>query len=160
AGWEILQFRQASLIGGGLWRLSGLLRGLQGTETAAKAGAEAGALAVFLDKSLPRAEVSAAEIGLPSVWTAGRRGGPPNGSGVSTVDLTLTGVHGRPFSPAHLRIIREPSGRRIQWIARTRLADVWEGEPVASDPHLFRVSVLDGAETLRIWEVEATEILY
>lgn len=159
-GWEILQFQQAVLIGAGLWRLSGLLRGLQGTEAATRAGAEAGALVVFLDRNLPRAELASEEIGLPLIWTAGRRGGVAGGSGVASLAMTYAGVQARPFSPAHLRVQDEADGRRIRWVPRTRMGDVWEGEPAASDPSLFRVSIFDGSDRLRFWDVEGTDVLY
>ncbi len=43
-GWELAQCRRAELVGGDAWRLSGLLRGQQGTEAGAAGAAEAGAL--------------------------------------------------------------------------------------------------------------------
>ncbi|HZV83820.1 MAG TPA: phage tail protein, partial [Brevundimonas sp.] len=70
-GWELVQFRTAALIGNDLWRLSGLLRGQQGTEPAMRAGAAPGALVVLLDGAPTRADCPGGERGLPLVWRAG-----------------------------------------------------------------------------------------
>jgi len=43
-----VQYRQAALLGAGIWRLSGLLRGQQGTEGEMEAGAPEGAIVVLL----------------------------------------------------------------------------------------------------------------
>ena len=71
AGWEVVQYRRADLIEGEVWRLSGLLRGQQGSEDASAAGAVVGAVVVFLERDRARAEVAAGERGLPRVWRAG-----------------------------------------------------------------------------------------
>ena len=161
AGWEVVQFRQASLVGGRRWRLTGLLRGQQGTEAEMAAGGQVGGVVVFLDDSLIRAEVAAGEYGLPLIWSAGPRGGPAGGSGVTRREVLLTGVHQRPFSPAHLNISAEAGGRLIRWTARNRMGgDVWEGEPAASDPLRFRIDIWDGEVLLRTFEVEGTEAVY
>lgn len=161
AGWEVVQFRRAALIGEGTWRLTGLLRAQQGTEVEMASGGTVGGVVVFLDEDLPRAEIQAGERGLPMIWSAGPRGGPVGGAGVTRREVTLKGVHGRPFSPAHLRVATEPAGRRLSWIARSRTGgDVWEGEPPASDPLRFRIRVLAGDAVVRTFEVEGVETIY
>jgi hypothetical protein len=161
AGWEIVQFRHAALVGGSTWRLSGLLRAQQGTELEMEAGAAVGATVVFLGDDLTRVEMAADERGLPMVWRAGPRGGPAGGTAVAERGVVVTGVHHRPFRPAHLRVSEIAEGARIAWIARMRTSgDVWEGEPVASDPLRFRVRVFDGGDVVRQFEVEGSEAVY
>jgi hypothetical protein len=153
-GWELVQFRSATLVGGGVWRLSGLLRGQQGTKAA---GASSGAVVVFLDQALARADSPRAERDLPRIWRAGPAGGPAGGAGVSEVGFTATGVHDRPWSPAHLRATtRADGGFDLGWIARSRVdGDRWDGETVVSASSRFRVRVLDGEVEKRRFEVEA-----
>jgi hypothetical protein len=129
-GWEIIQFRTADLVGGETWKLSGLLRGQQGTETAMAAGAPAGAIAVFLGSGLERAASPPAERGLPLLWRAGPAGAPPGGAGVSEVVFAPTGLYQRPWSPAHLRCTRRTDGGfDLCWLARARIGgDRWDGE--------------------------------
>lgn len=161
AGWEVVQFRQADLVGGGRWRLTGLLRAQQGTEGEMAAGGKAGGVVVFLDENLVRAEVAPNEYGLPMIWSAGPQGGPAGGASVTRYEQALAGVHRRPFSPAHLKLSVEAGGRRIRWIARTRMGgDIWEGEPSASDLMRFRVRVRDGEVVRREFEVEETQAIY
>ncbi|MBY9067293.1 glycoside hydrolase/phage tail family protein [Hyphomonas sp. WL0036] len=67
AGWELVQFADAELVGPERWRLSGLLRGQGGRASGA---AEAGARIVLLDDAVVRARVSALEAGLMMLWRA------------------------------------------------------------------------------------------
>ena len=161
AGWEVVQYRRADLVGGEVWRLSGLLRGQQGSEAATAAGASLGAVVVFLDRDLPRVEMSASERGLPRVWRAGPVGAPPGGSGFSAADFTWTARAARPWRPAHLRVAVEGGGRRLSWTPRVRInGEGWEVEPVEVDPRRFRVRVLHGAVEKRVWEVEGLAAIY
>jgi hypothetical protein len=156
-GWEILQFRVAELVGDEVWRLNGLLRGQQGTEDAMAAGAERGALVVCLRAGLERVRSPLAERGLPLLWRAGPAGSPAGGAGVSETVFTPSGLHDRPWSPAHLRrVMRGDGGIDLTWIVRSRLdGDRWNGEPAASDPPRFRVRLLDAGAPVRTFEVEA-----
>ncbi|MBI2262290.1 MAG: glycoside hydrolase TIM-barrel-like domain-containing protein [Caulobacterales bacterium] len=154
-GWEIVQFRTAEMVGGDLWRLTGLLRGQQGTERATAAGAESGALAVFLGTGLERMQSPAGERGLPLIWRAGAVGMPAGGAGVSETVFTTSGVHDRPRSPAHLRrLVRGDGAIDLTWVARSRLdGDRWDGEPAAPDPSRFRIRLLDAEVPVRTIEV-------
>ncbi|MDP3370545.1 MAG: glycoside hydrolase/phage tail family protein [Brevundimonas sp.] len=158
-GWELVQFRTATLVAGGVWCLSGLLRGQQGTVAA---GAPSGALVVFLDQAPARAESPRAERGLPLIWRAGPAGGPAGGAGVSEIGFATEGVQERPWSPAHPRAeARADGGFDLGWVPRSRIdGDRWDGEAVASGSMRFRVRVLDGAEAVRVFEVEGTSATY
>lgn len=158
-GWELVQFRSASLVGDGVWRLSGLLRGQQGTEAV---GAPGGAVVVFLDQTPARANSPRGERGLPLIWRAGPAGGPAGGGGVSELGFTATRLHERPWSPAHLRAAaRTDGGFDLGWIARARIdGDRWDGEAAGFASSRFRVQVLDGADERRAFEVEASAATY
>ena len=161
AGWELVQYRRAELMGGGVWRLTGLLRGQQGSEAATAAGAAAGAVLVFLERDMPRADVAAAERGLSRVWRAGTAGAPPGGSGSAEVDFVWRGRAVRPWRPARLRVLAATGGRLISWTPRVRVhGEGWDVEQAEVDPRRFRVRVLDGAVEKRAWEVEGLEAVY
>lgn len=162
AGWEIVQFRTATLVGGDVWRLSGLLRAQQGTEEAMLAGAAAGALVVVLDAQMLRVELAGGERGLPLIWRVAPAGAPAGGAGVSEIAWMATGVHRRPWSPAHLKLkARAEGGLNLSWIARSRIdGDRWDGEAVSVDPMRFRVRVLDGEAVVRTWEVDGVSAVY
>ncbi|GAA0193146.1 hypothetical protein QOZ96_000380 [Brevundimonas nasdae] len=161
AGWEIVQYRKAALIGPGAWRLTGLLRGQRGTEVEMRSGAEAGAVVVVLDDRLARAEIGRNERGLPLICRTGPAGAAPGGDGVSEIGFTPMGLHARPWSPASLKIEAVGGGVKVIWTARTRLyGDSWEGEPAPADPLRFRVVVRDGTVVRRMMEVEGNTVRY
>lgn len=161
AGWEVVQYRSALLVGPGTWRLTGLLRGQQGTEVEMQAGAGAGSVVVFLDDRLARAEIGRGERGLPLVCRAGPAGAAPGGTGFSETAFTSRGVHDRPWSPCGLAIVAEEDGLTIRWTPRVRLfGDGWDGEPAAVDPMRFRLRVLDCGVGVRTMEVEGMSASY
>ena len=161
AGWEVIQYRSAALAGPGEWRLTGLLRGQQGTEVEMRAGAPVGAAAVFLDGRLARAEIGRGERGLPLICRAGPAGAAPGGVGFTEIGFTPAGVHARPWSPCGLSVEPTAAGRRVRWTPRVRLyGDGWDGEPAAVDPLRFRVRVLDERGLLRTFETEEARLLY
>lgn len=160
-GWEIIQYRQAELVAEGIWRLSGLLRGQQGTEAEMAAGAGVGATLVLLDPKAGRFRVAVAERGLPRLARIGPNGAPPGGRQFSEIPFEARGLHGRPWSPARLTVRATDAGQVIEWVPRVRFGgDVWDLEPVPVDPARFRVRVTqDGAER-RVVETETTTLLY
>ena len=161
-GWELVQFRSATLVEGDVWRLDGLLRGQQGTEREMSAGAGIGSVVVFLDDAPGRAEVGPAERGLALRCRAGPASMPPGRVGFSAVDFTFDGLIDRPWSPAHLRV--EPDGAgglKIDWVPRVRLyGDRWDGEPVSVDAALYRLRVLEVGIERRVIETAGTETVY
>jgi broad specificity phosphatase PhoE len=161
-GWELVQFRTAELVGEDIWRLDGLLRGQQGTESAMTAGAPAGAVVVLLDAEPARAVSPRAERGLPLIWRAGPTGGPGGGPLVSEVAYAVTGLHDRPWSPAHVRAeARVDGGFHLSWTARSRMdGDRWDGEPAPADPMRFRIRILAGTDVLRTFEVDGVATVY
>ncbi len=73
AGWELLQFREAELVDVETYKLTGLLRGQQGSEDAMMAGAPAGSRIVVLTGAEQRLAVADWERGLELEWHAGHR---------------------------------------------------------------------------------------
>jgi hypothetical protein len=161
AGWEIVSFRSAVLTGSREWRLSGLLRGQQGTEAATEAGALEGALVVVLDERVARFDLGAEERSLPRVARVGPQGVVPGGAGFAELAVQIDGAHGRPWSPAALRAETVEAGLAVSWVPRVRIGgDRWDLEPVEVDSSRHRVRVLDGAAERRVIEVEGVSAIY
>jgi len=161
--WEVLQFLSAELVGAERWRLSGLLRGQAGTDSAALTGAEAGAPVVLLTPSLPRAEVRSGERAAPLVWRAAPAGAPPGGLGSTEIEAAWNGLWWRPWGPVRLKARRLANGDlRLSWTRRGRLGgDSWEGEvPLSEEREAYRVEVMSGGAVVRAWEVAGTEAVY
>lgn len=160
-GWELIAFQQATALGHDIWRLNGLLRGLQGTETEMREGAEAGAVVVMLDEAVARLDFGQDERGLRLLFRAGPAGGPPGGEGVTGLTATCRGVHDRPWSPAHLRAEPEEGGLRIHWRARRRThGDGWDADREQEPGLRFRVRFLQGVTVRRTIEVEDLGVTY
>jgi hypothetical protein len=103
AGWELVQFQTAELVGPERWALSGLLRGQQGSPGAA---AVAGARVLLLEGSDALASVAGGEIGVDLVWR-------PAGS-EETETLSFADEAGRPWPVCHLRAVNET----LSWVRR------------------------------------------
>lgn len=159
--WEILSFCRADEVATGHWLLSGLLRGLYGTEDAMAAGAAENAPFVMLDEAVRGLDLDAGEAGLTLNWIAeaagsgGGRVGPRSFAGGIRAET--------PFAPVHLRAERHGDGIHLRWVRRSRLdADSWEGEdvPLDEDGEAYRVQILDGGSPVRTLSVTAPEALY
>lgn len=158
AGWELIQYRSAEFLGDDRWRLSGLLRGQQGTDSL-EAGE--GAIVVFLNEAPAVVDWSADERGLPLIWRAGPEG-LPGGRGVSEITWTATGAGERPWSPAHLRGQAVSGGDlQLSWSPRSRRdGDRWDEDVTASSPLRFRLRILRGEEVVRVAETEIASFVY
>ena len=154
-GWELLQFLKAQAVGPDAFALTGLLRGLGGSDVADLVSA--GAEVVLVDEGLARAEASLAERGLPLIWRAAPAGGPAAGPAMRQALATWRGMALRPWSPAHLRAKLVGGELRLSWIRRTRIGgDSWEAEVALSEAaEAWRVEILDGTTVVRTVETAA-----
>ncbi|MCA8900292.1 MAG: glycoside hydrolase/phage tail family protein [Hyphomonas sp.] len=143
AGWELLQFRTATAVAADIWELSGLLRGLRGSVSAA---APAGARAVFLDGADTVATLSPEETGLLLDWRIA--------GGEELQAFAFADEGGRPWPVCHLRA-RNGS---LSWTARgPDMPESWalpEAENAGRFAVAFDTGSGFGAETL----VEAPQV--
>lgn len=161
-GWEVLAFTDAEEVAAGRFRLSGLLRGLSGTEDAMATGAEAGADVVALDQAVKPLGLATAERGAAQNWILEPMGLVTDLSGSHVFDGGLRAE--TPFSPVHLKATRTGDGNvLISWIRRGRRdADGWsEGDiPLDEETERYRVEIFDGAVVRRTIEVTAPQCVY
>ena len=161
-GWEVCQFRDATLREDGAWRLRGLLRGQAGSEPQALAGASIGARIVLLNASLSQAVFGANVRGLAFDWQAGPETDIPGTVNFTENTLTLSSRGLVPFAPVHLRARWKSDDIRLTWIRRTRLGgDSWEGEvPLSEAYERYRLTIFDGETPVRTVEASMPEYLY
>ncbi|MFV0473522.1 MAG: glycoside hydrolase TIM-barrel-like domain-containing protein [Pikeienuella sp.] len=144
--WEVMQFREAELIGDGLWRLSGLLRGQAGTEPFIGDPTPEGAPFVLLDGAVAEIDVPAAMRGIARDWRIGPGRKPYTHDSYTGFVATDRGVRFRPYAPAHLRAVRDRSGGdvAINWIRRARIdGDGWDGvdPPLGEAREVYRLRI-------------------
>lgn len=120
-GGEIVQFANAIPLDQRRWRLSGLLRGRGGTESAV-AGHEADEAFVLLDSALRR--LDPAILGnspATAIVALGRGDAEPVASTIGLQGITL-----RPLSPVHPRALNSSDGSLVlSWTRRARAAWQW-----------------------------------
>jgi GTA TIM-barrel-like domain/Putative phage tail protein len=150
-GWEMLQFVEAELVDVDTYKLTGLLRGQQGSEAAMAPGAPDGSRIVFLTGAETRLAVADWERGLELKWSAGEWAG----------SYTHEGSAAQPWSPAHLKARRDGSDVTLTWIRRARQdGDRWTaGEPPLEATEGYRIRV-SGGVSVREWDVSATTAIY
>ncbi|MDR7026859.1 baseplate multidomain protein megatron [Rhizobium rosettiformans] len=161
-GWEALGFAEAEEVATGRFRLTGLLRGLGGTEDATAAGAVVGAEVVLLDEAVRSLGLVNAERGAAQNWILEPMGLVTELSGPFVFDGGLRAE--TPLSPVHARVVRMVSGDlHISWIRRSRIeADAWaEGEvPLDEAEERYRLEILDGSAVVRTVGVGEAEFSY
>ncbi|ODS56785.1 MAG: hypothetical protein ABS40_08285 [Agrobacterium sp. SCN 61-19] len=153
--WEVIGFVEAEEVAVGRFRLTGLLRGLGGTEDALAAGAAAGAEIVALDEAVRSLGLGNAERGAAQNWILEPMGLVTELSGPHVFAGGLRAE--TPLSPVHAKVLRQATGDlSISWIRRSRIeADAWtDGEvPLDEGEERYRLEILDGGTVLRVVEV-------
>ena len=163
-GWEVIQFRAAELVAADTYRLSGLLRGLYGTER--DRALAAGARFVLLDGAVTETGLAESERGLERRWFWGPASLAYDDESYRSGTYAFEGVGLRPLSPAHVNAVRGDDGTiAVSWIRRTRInGDSWLGldVPLGEEAELYEVDVLsgEGGAVLRTLSVTAPRADY
>ncbi len=157
-GTEILQFARAEALGGGLWRLSGLIRGRGGTEAAVSTHAP-GEHFVLLDQK-PRV-LNAGLVGTVTgteVVAVGQGDVEPVSS-----PITMHGATLKPLPPVHGRSDwLEDGSLRITWIRRARGAWHWSDGidlPLVEDWERYIISFGAVDAAVATWLLDTSELL-
>lgn len=161
--WEVIQFRDARLIGERTYRLSALLRGQLGTDDATAAGIAKGAPVALLDGTLATLRIDADEIGLTRTYRVGPLSEGVGGRNVTTFDFVGTGRALIPYSPRHGDALLRTSDQSLllSWIGRTRVGgDGWSasGQALGGTDERYRLEILDESSVVR--SVDTTQPFY
>ncbi len=163
-GWEILQFRDATLIAENTYRLSWLLRGQAGTEDVMHAGHSTGADFVLIDAAAVEMPLRADEIGRLLYYRIGPAVRTIADPSFRALTQTLAGRAGLPFSPSHLKAVKDYGSGDIAlaWTRRTRIGgDAWLGEvPLGEDAEAYDVLIYDGETVKRTLNVDGPQAIY
>jgi hypothetical protein len=166
--WEILQAGAAELLAPGRYRLTRLLRGQRGTESAMGNPAPAGARVVVLDESLASLPIAEADLGIPWNWRIGPASRPVSDETYVGQAFMPEGIGLRPFSVAHVqqpwRRPRTTGDLTIRWTRRSRTlaADSWGALEVsmAEELEAYEVEILIGATVKRTLSATTTSAIY
>jgi hypothetical protein len=139
-GSELIQFRDADLIGERTYRLSHLWRGRRGTQwaTGTHAGGEA---FTWLDPAVYRLEQPLSERYVPRQWKAVTRGLPITSATPQTYALLSENL--RPWPAASLVVERVVNDWRISWRGTARFSGAWiDGSEASPDPDFLTYRVV------------------
>lgn len=159
-GTEVIQFKTATALGGGIYRLSGLLRGRLGTE--AKTNAHAiGERFVLLDNAVETLTIPVSNFGVGWTVRAVTHGdvlsvGSDDGFTVAANSL-------RPYSPVFARAVKSGGNINISWVRRARIDGGMRDYidiPLMEQAELYEISVMSGATALRTWRVSSPSVTY
>jgi hypothetical protein len=160
-GNEIIQFKNATLISTGRYRLSGLLRGRFATE-GAYAGHSIGERFVLLTGVVGLQSANSADIGAARIYDAVTIG-QPIGTGLQQT-ITEAGNTLKCFSPVYLNATNNAAVGDITltWVRRNRKAWQWlpaVDVPMSEATEAYVVSIFNGAGTtvLRTINVSAAQ---
>lgn len=167
-GSEIVQFRDAQLVGANLYRLSGLLRGRRGTEWA-MGGHTAGERFALLSgvAGLARIPGSAADIGATRSYKAVTAGESLDSA--AAVEFANAAAGLKPYAPVHINAGRDVSGNIvITWVRRARVDGEWRDYADAAlgeTAEQYEVDILDPVanvvrRTLQVTSSSATYSVY
>lgn len=156
-GEEIIQFGQATSLGGGVWRLEQLLRGCGGTEAAISSHA-VGDPFVMLD-STPVA-LDAAKIADGANVRIGAMG-------IADADVVMSaiacrGIGRRPLSPVHARKQTMADGSMaLSWVRRARGGWKWlDGvdQPLLEEAEAYRVGLGPADNPAAVWQTTSSSL--
>jgi len=156
-GRELIQFAEAVPLGDGRFRLSGLIRGLGGTESEI-ASHGAGEDFVLLDGgSMLAIDPAFYAPFVPAVFFAAGRDDPvPVSVAIESPGLALT-----PWSPVHPRWqFVDGDDLEISWTRRSRAGAIWSDHvdvPLAEEAEQYRIELAAGEESVAIVSLEVQE---
>ncbi|WP_230374416.1 baseplate megatron protein TIM-barrel domain-containing protein [Pontivivens ytuae] len=150
--WEVIQFRDATLVGPDRWRIGGLLRGQAGTEFVIPPNWEVGTRFVLLDDAAEQIDLPLSARGLERQLRVGPASRPVDDESYAAVTEVFEGVGLRPYAPVHLRARRTGGDLEVRWIRRTRVdGDLWTAGdvPLSEEREAYLLELVkDGAVVL------------
>ena len=161
--WELLQFRNAELVGEDTYRLGKLLRGQRGTDALSQTEVPPGARVVLLDGALIPLPIDRHEIGLTRYWKIGPAQFDLSHPTFVPLIAAFRGVGLRPFAPAHLSVRRVGSDLVLDWVRTSRVGgeDFQAVEiPQAEADERYRVTVRKDGLALRVADVTGPGFAY
>jgi hypothetical protein len=155
-GDELVQFERADPLGGGRWALSGLYRGLRGTEAAIGTQAIGDRFALIEADAIATIDLPVAAIGRRLRLLAS---GVGDMAAPAEAGVAITGASVAPPAPVHA--VAEASGDgglAIRWTRRSRAGWSWPDgvdAPLGEEAEAYRVTVAAADGSRRVIETAA-----
>jgi len=151
--WEIIQFRDAELVGENTWHLSVLLRGQQGSDGLMPDTWPEGSYFVLLDGGPTQLELRRSTRNVAHHYRIGPSLRAYDDPSYRHEVLAFAGIGLKPYAPAHLRgSVLSNGDASFSWIRRTRIeGDSWEATdvPMGEESESYLLRVQQGDTVLR-----------
>lgn len=160
--WEILQFSTAELVGSGLYRLGGLLRGQAGTDAFVAAMLPQGAPFVVLNGAVADTSFGSL-LGRDLNCLIGPSHKPITHFSYQSFTDVAKSVGYRPYRPAHLRVRSLAGDIETKWIRRSRVdGDGWDGyeTPLGEERELYLWQARVAGQVVREELISSASHLY
>lgn len=161
--WEVIQFKNAELIGPRTYRLTGLLRGQLGTGPFIADPWPTGARIVVVKSSALIETIGASQIGQTRHFRVGPSRKSYSDQSYTPLAYSVTGVGLRPLSPVHMRLEKQEEGVVLSWIRQTRIGgDRWDLEevPLSEEREAYRVEAYVDGRSLWSQNVDVPSFIY
>ncbi len=144
-GSEVIQFRTATLVSTGIYKLTGLLRGRRGTEWAMTGHSVGETVVLLRTAGLLRVSYDAARIGSTADYKAVTLG--KTLASATTRSIVDTGIALKPFAPVNLRQVNGSAGQySVTWDRRSRLSYRWPSTaslPLGENDEAYSVDLVN-----------------
>src|SRR5690606_23302757 len=157
--WEVIGFAQADLLAPGHYRLSRLLRGLEGTGPA-MGMVSPGNRVLVPDSRVASLPVEAQWLGEARTLRVYAGSGDIEGTSVAVAASLGPAL---PLPPVHLRTWREADDVVISWTRCSRAdGDGWGAleSPLDHAPERYRLTIMDGSTAVRVLDSGASPLIY
>lgn len=149
-GSEVIQFITANLVSPGVYILSGLLRGLRGTEENTTSHVVGERVAVLALTTLRNVPDQASDLNVTYTWRATSFGKSP--ATAATQKFADTGIRLKPFAVRDIRLGTNNSAQVFTWHRRDRLASrflMTTPYPLGEVAESYDVELRDASNNLR-----------
>ena len=150
-GWELSAFTTAVLNADGSYTLSGLLRGLRGTDWACDQHVSGDLFVLLSVSTMERIDMASGDLGAEYIYRAVSFG--MNFETGSMRAFTNIGRGSMPCSPVHIAGSRDGANDlTITWMRRTRIMGEWQDyvdAPLGEDTESYEIDIYDGATIVR-----------
>jgi hypothetical protein len=163
-GWELIQFRDAELVGDNTYMLSHRLRGQLGSDAWQPAVWPDGSYFVLLDGTPEQIALTEAQRNMARHYRIGPARRSYDDPSYRHVIDAFEGVGLKPLSPCHLNWAVDATGNiDFDWVRRTRIGgDSWEGldVPLGEEREAYLVHVMQNGMVVREVEVSSPRWTY
>jgi hypothetical protein len=145
-GQELIQFGRAVALGGGAYRLSGLIRGYRATDWAIGSHAVGERIALIDQATLVRVAMDPAMVGARvearAYGVADDEADPPSFA------LIVEGESSRPLPPCHVEVTPDGADYRLSWVPRRRGSNGWANAADEAAAGVYQIVIRRGPGSL------------